>query len=561
MNNVVALGVVGTDGQVPIYNPNGRWSWWSIDEIYMGTTGSNKYVPNVKDYIIDPTTFTVYIVTLIDPVTLVPSLNEIIPAAFNTGLSNTDILFGVGPGTQSDTYRVYLDTSLTPYTLAVDVRLRVAGTRTSYCIIYKGPLVADPANMISMIYDSNGNFISNKIPLELVAIDNTTNYSIKAVSVCNTSQPLVDGEIVTAVFYDAQANVVSKRQLLVENTSFIRSLNVSLKYITGIALDSPFLSLSSSSTIEFPLNVPVNALNLQGIVSYSDGSSITLPIDGVKFSVIGLDQYVSTIVGQKIPLVLTYALGPNEVTYSAALGNGNYITEPYYIVTTNSDNSYDVKIYGYPEWGGVGVGYTMRFFLVNLDRNIFIDVTEYTTFASDTGLYDPTQYGYVQRKAVQLNLNTASGIFKPYIFTQLMDINLITTPSGTITPWTVSQVSGSDIPPYGTGLVATISSIVGLSLVNISGGITDFPTWLTKVYNQTFPLVNPYNETAAIAPTHFALIQGTNEVVYPITSWNQNLSGGLVFAEFSNVYIKFINRTVSGDQILSIAGMLVSQIN
>ena len=139
MGNIVALGVVGTDGQVPIYNPNGRWSWWSINEIYMGAAGANKYVPNVNDYVVDPTTFTVYIVTLIDPVTLIPSLNEVIPSAFNTGLSNTDILFGVGPGTQSDTYRVYLDTTVTPYTLAVDVRLRVAGTRTSYCIIYKGP--------------------------------------------------------------------------------------------------------------------------------------------------------------------------------------------------------------------------------------------------------------------------------------------------------------------------------------------------------------------------------------------------------------------------------------
>jgi hypothetical protein len=553
MPSVLNTVVVGTDGAVPVYNPNGRWSWWSV--------AANMYVPNVNDYVVDPLTYTVYIVTAVNPTTLVSTLNEITPPFINGSFTPPDVLFGVGPGTQADTYRVYLNQAITPFTLAVDIRLQVAGTRTAYCVIFQGADIGQAAVPISMMYDANGNFVSNNVPLELVAFNNINNYSIKTVSVCNTNIALLDGEIVTAVFYDAQANVVSKRQLLVENTSFIRSLNVSLKYITGISLDSPFLSLGVSNTIEFPLNVPINALNLQCVVSY--GSTVTLPVDGTKVKVIGLSQYISTIVGQQVPLVLSYLLGPNEVTYTAAIGNGNFITEDYTLVTTNPDNSYDVKVYGYPEWGGTGVGYIMRFFMVNLDRNVFFDVTPQVTFASITGLYNPELYGYVQRKSIELNLSEVSGTFNPYIFTQLLDINLIETPSGLSTPWTISQVSGSDIPAYGSGngLVATVSSLTGNTEVNITSGISLFSTWLQQVFNQTFPLVNPYNETAAPTPTHFELFQGTNSVIYPITSWNQSLSIGTAIANYSNIYILFINRTAAGDQYLSVAGMLVDQIN
>ncbi len=557
--SVSSVVVVGNDGVAPIYQPNGRWCWWSINEIYMGpnSPGQNKYVPKVNDYVIDPSVYVVYVVEAVDPVALTSTLVEIMPPFIATEFTPPDVLFGVGPGTQSDTYRVYLDTSVTPYILAVDIRLRVAGTKASYCKIFLGSVVDNTGTVISMVYDNSGNFVSQNVPLELVGIDNVTNYSIKTVSVCNTNLEIIDGEIVTAVIYDDQGNVVSKRQLLVENTSFIRSVNVSQKYVTGIALKSPFLSAIAPSTIDFPLNLPINALNLTGIVNYSDGSSLEMPVDGTKFSIIGLGQYVSTIVGQVLPLVLSYQLGPEEVAYGAVNLNTRYVTEPYNIQTIDADNSYSVKIYGYPEWGGAN-GYSMRWYLFNLDRNIFFDVTPYVTFSQNTGTFNPTQYGYLQRKAVQLNLSQVSGTFNPYIATQLLDISLLEAPNGLTTPWTVSQVSGSDIPAYGNNLVATITSSTGNTLVNISAGITDFNTWLQQVYNQTFPLLNA-NETTPPAPTHFALMYMGNEVIYPIANWNQSLAVSGAFTNYSNVYIRFINRTASGDQQLSIAGMLIYQ--
>jgi hypothetical protein len=191
------LGLMGTDGIVPVYNPEGRWCYWSISEIWTGQQGANRYVPKVNDYVIDPATFTTWIVDHLDPITLIPTLRIIRPANMSFSFSETDVLFGVGPGTQSDTYRVYIDQSVTPHVLAVDNRLRIAGSMASYVKIFKGSDLSETGQVISKVYDSSGNYISQAVPLELVAIDNHVNYAIKTVKVCHTTEELMDGEIVT----------------------------------------------------------------------------------------------------------------------------------------------------------------------------------------------------------------------------------------------------------------------------------------------------------------------------------------------------------------------------
>lgn len=557
--NVAVLGVTGTDGVIPVYNPTGIWQWWSIDDIWQGAAGANKFVPKVNDFVLDPSNYETYKVTQLDPVTLVPTLTPVTPSYIPTNFTPQDILFGVGPGTQADTYRMYVNSAVTPFVAAVDLRLYVGGTKASYAKIFSGSDLSSTGVVISMVYDASGNFVSQNVPLELVAIDQVTNYSWKTVSVFNIGVTLPDGEVVTAVFYDAQGNVVSKRQLLVENTNFIRNLSVSLKYVQSVSVQSPFLNTADPSQINFPLNVPINALNLTGMVSYSDGTSVTMPVDGTKFNVIGLQQYVSTIVGQQIPLVLSYALGAGEVAYNGLSQDSLHVTAPFTIVTTNPDNSYAVKIYGYPEWKGSTVGYIMRFFMVSLDRNIFFDVTPFVSFSTNTGTFNPQAYGYLQRKSISLNLSLVSQSFKPYIDTQLLDINLLQAPSLNTTPWTVSQVSGTDIPAYGQGLYAKISSTTNFTTADVSCGFTDETTWLENLYLATHPLINSTTETAAPTPTHFILMYGTQEYTYPVANWNQPLTINGAFTQYSNLYLRFINRTVSGDMILSVAGLIIYQ--
>lgn len=552
---ITTAGIAGSDGIVPVYDPEAPWKTWAKDEIWMGTVGNKRYVPKLKDYVIDPDTYTTWIVTAIDQVTLVPTLKEIRPANMSYSFSETDVLFGVGPGTQADTYRVYLDTSVTPYILEVDKRLKVGGSMCSYCKIFKG----NPEDnvVVSRLYDGSGNFLTNNIPLEVCAIDSHDNTSIKVVSSCYTNINLPDGELLVAVLYSDDGHVVSKRQLLVENTSVISARDASMRYITSIALKSPFLSQTLDHIIEFPLNLPVAALNLMGVVNYSDGKHTELPVDGTKFRMDGISQFVSTIVGQKIELVLNYALGKTEAAVGAVVGEGKYMTEAYSLTVTDVNSSLAVKLYGYPVWINQAVGYTMRWFMFNLDRNLYFDVTNNVSFAENTGPFDPKGYGYLQRKSVNLNLSEVSGTFRPMVHTQVVDIVLNGIPNNDATPWLVSSESQTNGAMYGDKVKA-IKQYPDESVIDISCGCATLNDWLDKVYWKTFPLRNTLTELKAPTPTHFEVSYGTTKKVYTLAQWNELLDMGVDLSTYSTVFLRFFKRTATIEMELSMSAMIVT---
>lgn len=556
---ISVLGVVGSDGVTPVFEPNARWCIWGMHEIWNGTVGSKRYVPKVNDYIIDIDTYTTYKVLSIDAVTLIPKYVEVKPANLSSVMTNSDQLFGVGPGTQSDTYRCYLDTSVLPYVLAVDARLKIGGSMSNYAKIFLGTDTSSQGKVISRIYDASGHVVTDKVPLELVAIDSHVNYSIKNVSVCYTNVELPDGELVTVVIYGDEGHVISKRQLIVENTGYIRQANDRTKYVENISLDSPFISASQDHVIEFPLNVPISALGLMGRVTYSDGSYMDLPVDGRKFKIFGLDQYVSTIVGQKLDLVLSYTLSEDESAVGTVIGNNKVMTESYSLITSDPNNSYTVKLFGYPVWVSQEIGYIMRWWMMNLDRNVFFDVTNYVRFAENTGAFNPKGYGILQRKAIQLNLRDVSGAFKPFIHTQLVDITLNGMPNGRATTWLMSNTSSDANLPYGENVFAVLDSgAATLGNLNISCGETNIQNWLEKIYLRSYPLVDTYKESSPPLPTHFEILYNNQKVQYTVDQWDNNLPTGLVIPLNSTIFVRFYKWTSSGEMNLSVVAMRVT---
>lgn len=560
MNDTINHGVVGQDGTVPIYDPKARWAIWGLHEVYRGkegssvVTGKTLYVPKVKDYVIDPVSYTTYIVDNLDPVTLVPDLREIRPANMSFMLSDSDVLFGVGPGRQAELMRAYLNTTTSPFTLSIDQLLRVGGSMTSYAKIFKGGDVSGKGEVISKMYDSAGNFVSENVPLEKVEVDNHTNYAWKVVQQCFCTTPLMDNEVLTVVFYANNGSIVSKSQVLVENTSYIRSLNISKKYITHIALESPFISTSNDYQIDYPLNVPKDSVNLVGVVYYSNGSTKRFPVNNNKFSLLGYDQFLSTIVGQKLDLVLRYTLDPDEISFSNQSVQDKYITQPYQLNVVNPNNSYTVKLFAYPYWDNVNMGYNLKWWILNLDRNFFMDVTNWVNFDASTGAYNPSLFGTLQRKQVSINLKNVSGAFKPFIHTQVVEVSLFAYPEEKTTPWLIKNESVSNQPAFGENLFALKKDPFKL---NLSSDCEDKNEWIDRVYRLTYPLVNPSTEISPPNPTHFQVgIDGVWKE-FTILDWDNDLVMDVEVVKNGTALIKFIKRTSSGDLTLSLAAMLI----
>lgn len=554
------LGVTGLDGITPVYLPEGRWCWWEMREIYLGPTGpgQNRYVPKVGDFVMDSATGIAYECVAVDTTTLISEL-VIKQLQEPPNVDNDDLLLSYN-GYNVNTYRLYYDESVVPHVINIDVRLKVGGTMVDHCKIFRGTDLSSSGKVISMQIDTMGNFLTENVDLELVAMNSHDNHAIKSAKEAYTRENLANGEICTAVFYDAAGHVVSIEKLLVVATSFIRDVSAGTLYVSHIALESSFLSTSSDTTLEYPMNIPVSAMNLIGRVFYSDGSMARFPVDGDRFTVMGLNTYVATQPGQTFPIVLRYRMANNEQAVGSAsasvTADNKYITLPMTLKTLVQDGAYTVKLFGYPVWVDSANGYRMDWWLYNLDRTIRFNVTPYVSFNSSLGTFNPKAYGILQRKSVSLNLQSVSGVFRSYIHTQTIDIVLRAEGSDRTTNWSIGFDPVQD-PQYGMSTHARVKMINSNQwLINVKSDFATQAEWLEKLYNRTLPVFDRNMELAPPVPTHFAITYANQRYEYPLSSWDKTLVVGLGLVNEGSVYVQFFKRTGVTDIELSVAGLI-----
>lgn len=558
MATTITPPILGTDNYQPIHDENAPWRMWGLYDIYVGKEGKNRYVPKVNDYVVRPETYETWRVASVDPVTLIPTLVAIRPFGTSSEMSEQDVLFGVGPGTQAQLLRVYINRNTYPYRMTVDTHCFVGGSKMAYAVIYKNGAPEVGGEPVSRMYDNSNEFIGVEVPLELVTLDTHTNQSLKIVSECYCNEDIPDGEPLYIVFYSADNVPRSKSILLAENTSYIRGLDIQRRFVTSISLESPWLSASDSNMLKYPLNIPTNALDLVGVVNYNTGEPLRLPVDGTKFSMAGLDGYLSSIPGEQFDLTLIYNLSPGEISYG---GQGVYVdrkvTAGYSVTTEIVEPGYTVKLYMYPFWDSATASYRLRFWLYNLARNTRQEVTDYIAYSVDQGAFDPRLFGVNQRLQVNLNLRKVSPSYKPMIHTQMFEVTLFSTPQDTTTPWVVHNQMSPNMPGFGRATYAVRS---GVSNFTLKSGFNTKQEWLQAFYYNTNPLVDTSSEVYAPVPTHFwtSFDNGTTWTQYFIDdSWDKVLTSSKAVTLYSNVLIRFTKPYLTSTMELAFAAAVI----
>ena len=545
--------VVGTDGIVPSYNPEGLWKTWAINEIFMGTVGKNRYVPKVNDHVIEPVSNTRYLVKSLDQVTL---LSELVPLGGNNSLalSSTDLLFATGPGWPSQAYRIYIDDNVFPYRLDVDSFLSIRTVNAAYVKIIHGSIYGEH-EVISQVYDASGTFLTDKVGLDLLAVEpGWQNYHIKAVKTCNCTKKFLNGDTLSVVTYSSTGHVLNVTPLAVVNSNFIRDLNSAQRYITHTSIRSPFLSETNPELLLLPLNWTKSSMNIMGVLHYSDGSEAVLPIDGRKFSMRGLDQLLSSIPGHSFDMVLHYALEPTEATYHETSSFNNGINTKIRVELVDPNYSYSVKLFVYPYWDTPTQGFKLRWYMFNLERNMYRDVTAEVKFAANSNLFDGYRFGATQRLQVTLNLRDVMPTYKAFQHTQVVEVSLYGRPMDFPTPWTVKH-NLTDANVYGGALKAQLK---GLTTISVKSGIATQEEWLQRVYKDTYPLMeNPENINLLINPTHFHILHGSQITTFPISDWDLDLNLPVTVKQYDTVRILFTRQVSSGELYLSMAAMNV----
>lgn len=543
----------------PIIQPNLPFATWNSTQIYnpLVPDGPGVYVPNVNDLVFDFVQG-MFIVTSTDYTTGASTTRKWeLPLEPSRG-DDLDVLLGAGPGTIADSYRACINTAVKPAILALDRRLRVYGTTTSSIKIFRGTDISERGEVISKFYDQNWNLLGENIPLELVAMNDATNFAVKAPKVGYTTSLVSDGELLTVVAEDAVGTVVSTAKVLAQNTTFIRSSDAATKYIRAISVKSAFLNPADPTNIQFPINMPVGNLNLIGVVTYSDGSTSELPIDGTKFMMYGLDGYIATQQGQRIPLVLVYNLSADEYNYIGAPSANRAITEEYSATTMPTDGAYSVKLFVYPVWQDPINGYRLQYLLYNLDRQDVYDVTSLVQAATDSRAFNPTQYNVYQTVAIAIDLNKVDPAFKAYRHVQTVGITLLRPGSDSAGDnWTVTYTPGQT-PPYGVGTEAKVTFVDASNWkLNLASGCANVDEWIEKVYYAAQPLFDATSEIKAPAPNIMKVNVNGTRYEFPIGQWGSTFTVGEAMAQGSNVVVEWILRDNENDLQLGASAFTV----
>lgn len=545
-------GVFGSDGQSPLYDPEPFWREFSINDIFMGTVGKGKIIPKVGDHVRDPEIYATYRVSSVDEITFVPKLERIYPDGTSFELNPIDVLFGVGFGTAGDVYRLHVNNNVYPYVACPDSALKISGSLCKYARVFR-ILEGNQLEVVSKVYDSSGQFVSDMVLLETVSINNVENYSTKVVPPFKLTTRLNQNDHVVIYAYSDDNNIVSKRELLVEESAFVRSIDESKKYVSNISLSTVYMSRTDNAVINMPLNLPVSSLNIVGKVHYTDGTVKEHPIDGGKFSIEGLEQLLSSIEGQERDIIAFYTLDDNEVSFSSSGLDGRRVSQPYKLVVNNDNLSYSVKLFPVLIWNGDIFGYSVKWYLINMDRNRYYEVTDKVEFMESTGAFNPFGFGYIQRKQVSINLSRVSPSFANMNHTQVLEFTLYSKPSkATESAWNIVTEASANVPTYGRSV---LGKKVSDTSINISMGVSDKSDWLEMMYYAMAPLVDPRVELRPPEPTHFVLEYNGHETEYSIHEWNSVLSVQGPVKGDTNAIIRFIKRTLSGDLYLSVAGI------
>lgn len=515
------------------------------------------WVPNPKDRIFDEDNG-FWIVDTVDYSTGLSTLRKWNPPEDPAGDAD-DLIVGVGPGYSSESYRVFLDQSTTPFTLSPDFRLHGYSRNAAYYRVFLDADISEEyGKVISTMYDSSGNFLGDTVPL--IQIDDPQSPTGTSVWLSEgyTSEKMDNGQLVTIVFYNADGGQLSQAQCLIHNSAAVRRADASKKYVQALYLDSPYISSADRQVVEFPVNATVESLPLTAVVQYSDGTHYRSTIDNNRVFLWGLENYIATEPGQEFDMTLAYQLASDEISYNMTPSTERRITASYIARSVQAKGAFNCKLFVYPVWVNAAQGYRLEFWMYNIDRQLYYNVTPYMELGSNSNPFDPKAYGVVQTMTWALDINKVDGRFPIFRKVQVIQLALLNSGDNQQANWEI-HFTPDQAAAYGRGLVADMEYVnVNYYKLHLANGAVTQAQWLDKMFYAAQPLYNTDTESEAPTPTHFIVQTLHNEYEFAVSQWGADLVVNNDLADGELLYIRWIRRTYDSDLQLAITAVPVA---
>lgn len=542
----------------PIIQLDRGFTVHSEKDIYTGPDGTGQVCPNVDDMIWSWVHGPMRCIGLnVD--TGISIVEPWQPPNQNIDASGLDVLLGNGGHTPREYYILHVDNSVVPATITADAKLRLYRKDADHVKYYLGYNDEQVDEVISKNYDGTGNYLNDRVGLEPIQQGEPNIHTAFTPEQSHTTHTLRSGDIVTAVIFNEQGGRISTTEMVVAETALSNKGLNSARYVSGINLKSPWMRVDSN-VLEVPVNLPVSSLGLMAEVIYNNGERVTHPVDGTRFSVYGLDNYVASSPDYNHPLVLSYRMDANEVSTKQSATGSNHITKEYSIHTLPAQHEYNLKLFVYPDWDGSM--WIPRYFLANLSRSEILEVTNLVTYGEGSlGTFNPTLWGVEQTFTVSIRLNEVDASYAPYRHVQSIKLVVFGPPRISNTASWLVHYEDHGGQAYGEGIYAE-QRLVTVSdyAFKLDVDANSVDEWLNKTFRPTLPLYDKAIESTAPVPTHFDVVVGDERKRYPISSWNQTLNFGVRLATGALVSVVWIIETEHEDLYLGVSGFMVRAV-
>lgn len=454
----------------------------------------------------------------VDDVTNIPTLVE--ANVEKNVVTNKDVEYAIDPYYSADvqSFHVYFDKTELMTKISIDPRRRFFDSETTYIRLYRGnPLSSSSARIISATY--NGIDFDETVNVELESRENG-NYKV-APNNLYSKVSLEHGETLFLAAYSVSGDLVAVYTMTaVESKGLIMS-NATTKNIADIRIVTPWLNPHDDTLIDCPNNLTLDSINMMGRVYYTNGDVVELPVDGTKFKMFGLNQYIPSSTGQSVRAGLVYTLAADEGSVSTTLTtNDNKIIRPYRVRTIEANGAYGVKLFAYPRWVDAITGYRLVWFLYNIKRDRYYEVSNLIEMTANSETFNGKTYGISQTLQVAIDLSRVDPSLVAHRHIQTVTISLLREGSSATFPlWTVEFDPNQDVP-YGVHGIARLSFVTGNTFsLDLKSGASSKVDWLDKIYFNSKPIFDPKANTEPPIPTHFTVEIGNSTHEYSVEQW------------------------------------------
>ena len=479
-------------------------SYYAIGDIYQPSQtypdGTKLTVPPVNSLISGDGTEpnVLYVVTALDSTTYEPTLTPVYMPTNQDGFGMSSVIaYG---NTQ---FKAYYDTRSTPYTLTIGRVVFYGGSPSTYTLT-RYPNDPSTATVVSLYYDESGNFSGNSVPMVAIADDTNVWYC----QTCNINFIPEENEELLIKVYSETGALVAECSVYCQQADVI---NTALNYRPMIQnLTVQGTQPLQSGGFYLYEKQKLSDLALYGVLTFSDGTTQKITIDGLQTILFGENDFVASYCGLKQYFLLKYNLSYNQTIgtpSSDVTVTTTSISVPFTVTVIANQLAVPIKLSVVPQWDPTIAQYVLQYFYYSTDHDRATLVTSNVTISN--GTFTGNDFINWQNFIITVDMNTIDSTTYPSSTNYSQSVAIKLQPSASLVRYLIADSLSSPVI-YGTDSSqcrrpviyydSTINQyfISSLLFQNSSAVLEAF-------YYNANPPYDSNTETSVPVPTHFTV--------------------------------------------------------